>query len=56
MLHHRVEELEAQNTLLIGQLGEANYAKQESAKRAMERFVQSWRNKALVMTLMAWKN
>ncbi|GMH51518.1 hypothetical protein TrRE_jg2619, partial [Triparma retinervis] len=56
MLHHRVEELEAQNTLLIGQLGEANYAKQEGARRAMERFVQSWRNKALVTTLMAWKS
>jgi len=44
-LYHRVGELEAQNSLLIGQLGEAKYAKQESAKRSMERFIQTWKNK-----------
>ena len=32
-LYVKVEELEAQNVLLISQLGEAKYAKQQSAKR-----------------------
>ncbi|GMH93971.1 hypothetical protein TrVE_jg11674, partial [Triparma verrucosa] len=54
-LYHKVSELEAQNTLLISQLGEAKLKKQENAKKSMERFIISYQNKALTMTLFAWK-
>ncbi|GMH72166.1 hypothetical protein TrLO_g7135, partial [Triparma laevis f. longispina] len=54
-LYHKVSELEAQNSLLISQLGEAKLRKQENAKRSMERFIIGYQNKALTMTLFAWK-
>ena len=54
-LRTSVEELKAQNSLLVGQLGSAKAAKADLAQRSMQRFIQQWKNKSLVTTMMAWK-
>ncbi|GMH50752.1 hypothetical protein TrVE_jg7, partial [Triparma verrucosa] len=54
-LNSKVLELEAQNALLIGQLGSAKAAKADQAKKSMQRFIQQWKNKSLSLTMQGWK-
>ena len=53
-LEAKLEKAEAQNQLLLGQLGEAAKQKAELAQKSAKKLIQNLVNKALTSTLSAW--
>jgi len=54
-MQNKIEELMAQNSLLVSQLGENKMKANERAQKSMNRFIQQWTNKALTNTMRGWK-
>ena len=53
-LSKKVHELEAQNALLVNNLGDAKLAKMESAKRNMKKKIRAWTMGCLQKTFEGW--
>ena len=54
-MQNKIDELEAQNVLLISQLGENKMRANEIAQRNMNKFIMQWTQKALTNTMRGWK-